>query len=338
MEFSENYLTHISNLIWNFISEESYQLAKKILSSKEHNFLADVNLLNQDIRVIYDYFFVIDKFKNTKIPPQKYEIKYSSSFNRSSLNDVESANLDLIISIIQNGQKNQFEILNKFFPNSSKSFITKPYNSSEHRYNVDFSGSIWGIKHLHLKATNRGDTLLYYCIVENIIYFFAIGKHKNMYDKSLLEIIVNEFPTIISNLGIGHYQDMTFNNFDNYSTEVVKKKWLNGENIGFFINEKFYTSINLMTHSKIKANINYTINNISYQINNQANEFLKSICEQQKVDSTLNIIIDDYKDLFKGELLIKEENQKKAQFFYISYLKQLNETKELLNIYCKNEK
>src|SRR5690554_6728249 len=101
MAFSENYLIHISNLIWNFIAEESYQLSKKILSDKEHNFLADVSLLNQDMKIIYDYFFIIDKYKNSKILPQKYEIKYSSTFDRSSLNDVESENLDLIISIIQ---------------------------------------------------------------------------------------------------------------------------------------------------------------------------------------------------------------------------------------------
>jgi len=336
MAFSENYLIHISNLIWNFIAEESYQLSKKILSDKEHNFLADVSLLNQDMKIIYDYFFIIDKYKNSKILPQKYEIKYSSTFDRSSLNDVESENLDLIISIIQNGQKNQFEILNKFFPNSSNTFITEPYNSPKHRYNVDFSGSIWGIKHLHLKETNRGDNLLYYCIVENIIYFLAISKHKNMYDKNLLEIIVNEFPTIISNLGIGHYKDMPFNKFENYSTEVVKKNWINGVNVGFFINEKFYTSVNSMMLSRIKANINYNISNINYQINNQATAFLKSISEEQKVDSTLNIILDDYKDLFKGELLIKEENHKIAQFIYIAYLRQLDETKELIKTYSKN--
>jgi hypothetical protein len=204
----------------------------------------------------------------------------------------------------------------------------------EYRYNVDFSGSIWGLRHLHLKERDRGDSLLYYAVVDNTVYFIAIGSHEEMYKKNILEVVVNEFQNILPDLGIGHYMDMPFDNFENLSREKVMQNWTNGRNIGFFINEKFYASANLMASSKIKVNLNLKISNISYQIENKAKEFVKSLMDGEKVKSGLEIRLDEYKDLSKNGLLVKEESQKIDQFFFINYLSILNRAKTLVEIYC----
>ena len=175
---------------------------------------------------------------------------------------------------------------------------------------------------------------MYYAIIENTVYVIGIGSHDDMYKKDNLEILVNEFQNILPQLGIGHYQDMPFDNFENLSRDEVMQNWTNGRNIGFFINEKFYVSINLMAGSKIKGNLNYEISNVSYQIENQSKEFVQSLLEGEKMENDLELRLDEYKDLSKNELLIKEESQKKAQFFYINYLTILYRTKILAEIYC----
>jgi len=330
----KKYVNEILYLIWDFIAEESYELSKQILPEKQRDNLADISLFQTDFKVVYDYFYVMDRFCNTKIFPHEYEIKYSTKFNRDKLSDEESENLDLIISILQSDDDEKFGELNRFYPRSSEKYIRKPYSSLEYRYNVDFSGSIWGLRHLHLKERQRGDNLLYYAVIENIVYFIGIGNHDDMYKKNILEVVVNEFQNILPHLGIGHYMDMPFENFENLSRNEVMQNWTNGRNIGFFINEKFYVSTNLMAGSKIKANLNYEISNISYQIENQAKEFVRSLLDGEKVKSDLKIRLDEYKDLSKNELLIKEESQKIAQFFYINYLTILNRAKILVGIYC----
>jgi len=65
-----------------------------------------------------------------------------------------------------------------------------------------------------------------------------------------------------------------------------------------------------MAGSKIKANLNYEISNVSYQIENQSKEFVQSLMKGAKIKSDLEIRLDEYKDLSKNELLIKEESQK----------------------------
>lgn len=335
MESKERkYINEIMYIIWEFIAEEAYGLSKQILPVKQRANLADISLFQTDFNIIYDYFYVIDRFCNTKIFPSEYEIKYSSKFNRVSLSEKESENLDSIISILKSGDNKKFGELNRFFPNSSKSYILKPYNSPEYRYNVDFSGSLWGIKHLHLKERHRGDNLLYYVIIENTVYFIGVGNHDDMYKKDNLEILVNEFQNILPYLGIGHYQDIPFNNFENLTRDEVMQDWKNGRNIGFFIDEKYYVSINLMAGSKIKANLNYEISNVSYQIEIQSDEFVKFLLDGEIIKTDLQLRLDEYKDLSKKELLIKEESQKSAQFFYINYLTALYRTKILVDIYC----
>lgn len=330
----KKYLNAILYLIWDFIAEESFELSKQIVPEKQSNNLADISLFQTDFKVVYDYFYVIDRFCNTKIFPHKYEIKYSTKFNRDKLSDEECENLDLIISILQSNNNEKFGELNRYYPRSSEKYISKPYSSLEYRYNVDFSGSIWGIKHLHLKERQRGDNLLYYVVIENTIYFVGIGSHDDIYKKNILEVVVNEFKNILPHLGIGHYMDIPFENYENLSRDEIMENWTNGRNIGFFINDKYYVSTNLMAGSKIKANLNYEISNISYQIENQAKEFVLSLSDGQKVKSDLEIRLDEYKDLSKNELLIKEESQKTGQFFYINYLKTLNQARILVEIYC----
>jgi|GEM_PF-2054701 hypothetical protein len=335
MESEERkYLNEVLYLIWDYIAEESHELSKQILTEEQRDNLADISLFQADFKVIYDYFYVVDRFCNTKIFPRKHEIKYSTKFNREKLSEKECENLDSIISILNCGDNKTFGELNKFYPKSSEKYISKPYSSLEYRYNVDFSGSIWGIKHLHLKERQRGDNLLYYAIIENNIYFIGIGSHDDMYNKDNLEVVVNEFKNILPHLGIGHYQDIPFDNFENLSKDEVMQNWKNGRNIGFFINEKYYVSSNLMAGSKIKANLNYEIRNVSYQIENQSKEFVQSLMKGAKIKSDLEIRLDEYKDLSKNELLIKEESQKIAQYFYINYLTILNQTKILVGIYC----
>lgn len=330
----KKYLNEILNLIWDLIALEAYKISRQILIPKQRVNLADIDLFHKDFKVIYDYFFVIDRFCNIKIIPKKYEIKYSSIFNIDLLTNQELENLNFITSILLNENNERFRELNRFYPKSSEKYINKPYGSIELRFNVDFCGSIWGIKHLHLKEKQRGDNLLYYVVIKNIIYFIGIGSHDEMYKKTMLEVIVNEFQNILHYLGIGYYIDMPFENYENLSIDKIKQKWLNGENIGFFINEKFYISTNLMAGSKIKANLNYQISNISFQIKNQATEFVQSLLSGTKVKDDLEIRLDENIDYMKNELLIKEESQKIAQFFYINYLETLNQTKNLVKIYC----
>lgn len=327
------YINEILYLIWDFIAEEAYEISKQILSKKQRDNLADIGLFRSDFKVIYDYFYVIDRFCNTKILPSKYKLKYSSKFNREKLSEKENENLNSIISILKSGDYKKFGELNRYYPKSSENYIRKPYRSPEYRYNVDFSGSIWGIKHLHLKEKQRGDNLLYYAIIENTLYIIGIGSHDDMYKKENLEIVVNEFQNILPHLGIGHYSDMPFDNFENLSKDQVMQNWTNGRNIGFFINEKFYVSTNLMAGSKIKGNLNYEISNVSYQIENQSKEFVQSLLEGEKTKSDLELRLDEYKNISKNELLIKEESQKKAKFFYINYLTIFNRTKNLIEVY-----
>lgn len=329
----EKYLNHLINLIWNFIAKESYELSKQILPEKERDNLANISLFQTDSKVIYDYFYVIDRFCNAKIFPKEYEIKYSTEFNKDKLTDEESENLDLIISILQSKNHEKFTELNRFYPKSSISYIRKPYGSSEYRYNVDFSGSIWGIKHLHLKESSREDNVLYYVLIDNIIYFIRIGSHDEMYKKNNVEVLINEFQHILPQLGIGNYPDMPFENFENLSVDKVKQNWTDGKNVGLFINDKLYVSTNLMTGSKIKAKLNHEILNISYQIENQSKEFIQSLINEKKDNNDLEIWLDGYKDLSKNELLIKEETLKIALFFNINYLTILNQVRILVETY-----
>lgn len=103
--YKSKYVEEILNLIWNFIAEESFELSKKILPENQIEFLADLSLFQSDYKVIYDYFYVIDRFCNTRIFPQKYNIKYSTKFNRDELDAEEYENLSLIIKILQSDEE-----------------------------------------------------------------------------------------------------------------------------------------------------------------------------------------------------------------------------------------
>lgn len=330
----KKYVNEISTLVWDFISTELFELAKEIIPNNQIESLADIGLYQSQPTVIYEYLYVIDRFCNTKVYPQKYNIHFSSKFNRDKLDIEESLNFDLILSIFQSSERESFNSLNKFYPRSSEKYISKPFGIKA-KFNVDFSGSIWGLKHLHLKEINRTDKLLYYATIGSNIYIIAIGNHNDMYKRDILEILVNDFPSLLPYLGIGHYYDMPFDNFDNLSADEVERKWKDGENIGFFIKDKFFVSANLMTDSRIKANLSNEINQINYQISRQATGFIKLILSRQNGKCDIKIRLDEYKDMSKNEILIKEENQKFAQFFYISYLKNLFISKELIKTYCK---
>ena len=87
IQFTVTTQNGILYLIWDFIAEETFELSKQILPEKQRDNLADISLFQTDFKVIYDYFYVMDRFCNTKIFPSEYEIKYSSKFNRETLSE-----------------------------------------------------------------------------------------------------------------------------------------------------------------------------------------------------------------------------------------------------------
>jgi hypothetical protein len=266
---------------------------------------------------IFTYVFIIERYLSNKIIPIKYDIKYSKSYSKLNLSEIEKKSISTIEKLLEKGDGSINSYSKKFIPPSIKNNLIQ-----KNDYIVDFCGFIWGIKHLHLNPDNKkkNDTLLFYVTVGNTIYFLKIGTHKDPYEKNLLEIIINDFPEILTNLGIFPMPDMPIpEETHNYSDGEVQKIWLSGGNISYTINNNYYTSVNLQSTSKLPANYNYIVRNISFQIEHHIKLFLKEIITDENYqDIDVRIVKDNDKP--NGNLILVDEISKSAILLNINYL------------------
>jgi hypothetical protein len=214
---------------------------------------------NEKIDVLRS-LFIIEKFCSSFVEVKKYKIHYSSAFNRDNLDENTEDNLNKIIEFLENGENINDKALS-FIPKSSNFLLDK--NSV---VIADFANNFFGIKHLHIDGHNtKLDRLLYYFIKDNNFYVLKIAGHDDLYSDKIIKIIIDEYPDNLDYLGIKSLPDMPFEEYVNQSTTYVKDEWINGRNISYTINEKYYTSINLQTYSRINTKIIYELSNIKYK-------------------------------------------------------------------------
>lgn len=306
----------IRELIWDYVLNEFESTCKKIIPKKEIIYLP----IDKTPKSIYTYIFIIERYLNNKIIPIEYNIKYSKSYSELNLNDVHKKSIATIKKLLENGDASINSYSKGFIPNSIKNYFKQKGDS----YSVDFSGSIWGIKHLHLNPNAKDDTLLFYVIIDNTIYFLKIGEHSNLFSKTILETIINDFPEILSNLGIAPMPDMPMpEKQHNYLIEDVKHIWESGGNVSYTINNKYYTSVNLQSTSSLPAKYNYFVSNISYQIEHHIELFLKEIIKDENYQD-IDVRIINNKDLLVGKRLLAEEISKSAILLNITYLENID--------------
>jgi hypothetical protein len=307
----------------------------KILPQKEVKFLPNYTDLDKSYLPFCDLIFIIEKFINSRIFPLKYEIIYSSKYNESKLPDKANVNLQRLKSKLISGDASINNNSFGFLPKSTKNYLKKHYGNFDDRYNVDFNNQFFGIKHFHLDSFNRKENiLLFYVKLDNKIYFLKIGGHEDLYRKDLVENLICEFPDIINQLGIYKYPDMLINEEYNYSIDEIKRTWKMGGNVSYCISNKYYTSCNLQTLSRINAyNINI-VQNIYYQIENNLNQFISQLKLQSTLDTDemeFEPLLYEDNQLFHGcNILIGEKKTKIAVEFQIGYLKKLKLVDQLI--------
>lgn len=59
-----------------FYFDRIFELAKEIIPKNQIQYIADIGLCQSNAKVIYEYLYVIDRFCNTKIYSQKYNIHF----------------------------------------------------------------------------------------------------------------------------------------------------------------------------------------------------------------------------------------------------------------------
>lgn len=248
--------------------------------AKEIKYLPKASDIDKSWQPLGDLVFVIERFKMSKIIPYKYNIVYSSKYGELSLEDNTIKSLNKLKLLLTNGDG---EINNSslgFLPKSSKQYFTDYYGTSK-RYNVDFANQFLGIKHFHLDKDNRNkEVLLYYLTVKNKIYFLKIGDHKDLYQQTIIETIVNEFPELLNDLSIAAMPDMPIGKDYKYSVNEVKEIWGKGGNVSFLINNSYYTSCVPQTFSKLNTQTIFIVQNIYFQIDLQLRRFLHYLNEK----------------------------------------------------------
>lgn len=213
--------------------------------------------------------FVIEKFCTSLIEVKKYKIHYSSLFNSNNLEEKTKENLNSIIEILENGENINCKSLN-FIPKSSNIFLDKNFVVI-----ADFTNVFFGIKHLHIDGHNtKLDKILYYFINENNFYMLKVSDHNDLYSDEIIKIIIDEYPEKLDDLGIKLLPDMPFGEYVDHSIEYIKNEWIDGRNVSFTINQKYYTTSNPMTFSRINTKSIYELSNIKYQCDIFQNKIL----------------------------------------------------------------
>lgn len=310
--------------IRNYIFELLKERVIQILPKEEIKFLPLVSDLDSSIVPFYDLIFVLERFLKSRVLPMKYEIVYSSNFNDSMLPDEAISNLRKLEDMLLKGEPTVNDFSLGFLPESAKSYLLCHYGSAQkRRYLVDFTFQFFGIKHFHLDSYNKKeDILLYYVTVNQKMYFLKIGKHKDLYTQSLVENLIYEFPEIISYLGIYPMSDMPVGEKYEYSIAEMKNTWISGGNVSFHINNRYYTSVNLQTFSRLNTEVIDVTRNIIYQFEKSLRQFNLQLNE----NNIIEIVPLKYEDgeFFKdGNILIGDKASKTAIEIRIDYLERL---------------
>lgn len=188
--------------------------------------------------------------------------------------------------------------------------------------------------HLNPNAKSKieNDTLLYYVIFDNTTYFLKIGKHTDLYNKTILEIMINDFSEILPKLGIYPMPDMPMSEKPHdYSAGEVKKIWQSGGNISYTINNKYYTSTNIQSTSNLPAKYNNIVSNISYQIEHHIELFLKEVLNDENYKEAVIKIVEN-NELGYGKRLLTDEKSQSAILLNIDYLKNMDYAKMISTI------
>lgn len=319
--------------IRNYIFELLKERAIQILPKEEIKYLPEVSELDNSIVPFFDLIFVLERFIKSKILPLKFEIVYSSSFDKSELPDKAVNNLRKLERMLLTGDIKVNDFSQGFLPKSAKSYLSDYYGlNKKRRYVVDFTSQFFGIKHFHLDSHNtKENILLYYVIMDRKIYFLKIGKHQDLYTQVLVENLINEFPEIINQLGVYVMPDMPVGEKFEYSIDKVKTDWISGSNVSFHINNQYYTSVNLQTFSRLNTEIVNITNNIIYQFKENLRQFYLNNNELNNNSKIVPLRYEDGEFFKNGNILIGDKISKIATEIRIDYLERLKFVDVMLN-------
>ncbi len=303
----------LKKALWDFIINELYIFSKLIIPKNEIKLLKSRELSKESI---YQYLFIIDRYLSNKILPFKYNIYKSSKFKVDELDDVHKKSLECIEKLLRDGDNSINSRSRNFVPKSYKRYLKDGIKEIV----KDFSGSIWGIKHLHLNPKKHDDVLLFYLTSGDNFYFIKIGNHSDFFRKDALEIFVNEFPDVVPKTNIICLSNTPGGDFD-YKPEEVETLWKAGANISYSINGKYYTSINLQTASTYDSKFCDFTNAISFPLEKQLEGFLLELQKFKKIDDYEFITEED--SLKFGTFFIKERNSGYKKLIKIDYLRNL---------------
>lgn len=309
----------IRKALWDKVFTELHTVCKSIIP-KEETRLPTVFECNTNKFNIYTYLFVIDRFLTSTIIPNKYEVDISTSIQNTTLSAVHRKSFEEIKNLFEKGDPSINYRSKGFVPNSQKNY----FRASGNKYVKDFSSSIWGIRHLHLNPSNKDNFLLYYVIVKSRVYFIKIGNHEDLYKKDILEILVNEFPETLDQLGIVNLSELIPSDHE-YSPEEVKGMWIAGYNILHTINGRCYSSCNLMLTNTLSIRFSPISRNISDQIENLITLFMLKLANieyNELMEFEICRKIDEFTIKWKGHNL--EQKHKISYFETVEFAKKIH--------------
>ncbi|AEF86978.1 hypothetical protein TREPR_3114 [Treponema primitia ZAS-2] len=193
----------IKQSIFNFLDMETRKIVLSILPNNEWRFLPPNFSDSNSIEIFEDYFFVIEKFLNTHIIPQKYYIFHSSKLKNQLMenSDIETQ-LKKRIKYFQCETKKINDRSYNFLPNSAYTYYTDESKDKNHRkYINDFLFNSFRIRHFHL-VKNKDNDLIFYVIFKDNLYLINKGNHNSIYEEETPKILIEEFPELLEPLGI----------------------------------------------------------------------------------------------------------------------------------------
>lgn len=277
----------VREFVWDFVLDKLYNTCSLLVHKNEVKFLPIKDDDEKSYSPLFIYLFVVDRYLSNKINPIKYRVVESSKYSEKGLTDIHIKSLRNIKKLLEKGDSSINSYSRSFIPGSIKAY----FKNNGKALNKDFSGAIFGIKHLHLNPSKHSDTLLFYVIVKSVVYFIKVGNHQDYFKKDLLEILVNEFPEILPKLGVYSMPDMPFSNHE-YSPKEVESVWKSGGSISFGINNEYYMSTNSQNTSTLSIHYNYLVSNLSFQIEQQIKPFVEELTKVKNIKD-IDLSIDD---------------------------------------------
>jgi len=274
----EDYFKKLKIELHRFIDNELHKVAYDILPEKERRYFETVDVLES--------IFIIEKYLYGVIYPQKWRIKYSSSFSHPKYSNTAKRFKQIEKFLKEGDIRINLKSFN-YLPKSSRQYLKAHKSDSRRRYVVDFSNSFFGVKHLHLNQKHN-DELIFYTNDSDTIYFLHSGSHKDIYDKRNVEIIINEFPDLLDILRIFSLPELMTGDHE-YKTEEIKKLWESGLSVLLNINGTLYSGVPQTFSNITISNIN-TAQNLFFQLENQLEQILnhlKSAGEEKNIDLRL---------------------------------------------------